>query len=96
MEEPLTTDKLRALDLDGPISEPLSLDLYAATSELTDAGRKADEEGQLEQAYVYRLLSAICNLHFRPDERAEPYGPKATFANGLRTAVGNSADQEYV
>lgn len=94
MEGPLTGERLRQFDLDGPVSEPFSLDLHRASSELTEAAKDSDQRGELDQAYAYRLVNTICQLHFRPDERAEPYGPIATFANGGRTATGSDFTQD--
>jgi hypothetical protein len=88
VQEPLTKEYLDRYDLDSPVTEPFAVDAYDAGTELTVAAKAADEAGELDQAFVYRLLNTIAHLHFRPDERLEPYGPMATFANGSRTPQG--------
>jgi hypothetical protein len=36
---------------------------------------------------AFVMLSALAGMHFKPDERNEPFGPMVVFADGRRSAV---------
>src|SRR5262245_59879916 len=36
---------------------------------------------------VFNLLSSVLGMHFRPDQKNEPFGPMVTFADGRRSAI---------
>jgi hypothetical protein len=83
----VTPDELAQVDIEAPISVNNSFD----TGNLGDLFRRASEEsakaGNQVEALVYALLQGMCQMHFRPIDRAEPFGPLMVLADGRRTII---------
>ncbi|MGB6175849.1 MAG: hypothetical protein WBF43_05830 [Methylocella sp.] len=85
-----TAADLRDLDFESPIAGSMSAD----TSELSDLFQAemqpADKTAQppdTPATRVFTMLSAVTGMHFKPEERHEPFGPMFTFADGRRSAI---------
>ena len=85
-----TLDDLRDFDFEEPITNSTAAD----ADELGDLFRKAidrpngaDEPTNTPANRVSLMLSAIAGMHFKPDDRNEPFGPMAVWADGRRTAI---------
>jgi len=78
----VTTDDFVAVDLEAPIRESIKVDcrslglLYANAASV--AAENTHNEARLR---VYRLLASVALMHFKPEHRAEPYGPDHVFGN---------------
>ena len=67
------------LDLDAVLAAIDASDAMALTRPLRDAAKSADADGDNLTASALHLLADICTIHFRPDDRAEPFGPLIDF-----------------
>lgn len=85
-----TAADLEGLDFEAPIVGEISADCHELCDLFHDAVQKADDSKQLVDtpaARIFTTLSAVTGLHFRPDDRNEPFGPMWVFADGRRSAV---------
>ncbi len=48
---------------------------------------EATESKNEQERRVYFALSSICDLHFRPEQSGDAYGPMLTFSDGSRSAI---------
>jgi hypothetical protein len=81
----VTFADLVAIDIEAPLAGTRSVDCAS----FGDAFRKAatDAEGKNERAaHVYGLLGAVSQMHFKPGDRGEPYGPMFVM-DGRRSIV---------
>ena len=60
---------------------------FGALSRIAGDLKKVDDET------AWRLLEAICELHFQPDNAHEPFGPLAEFPGGRRTFLPCDVDE---
>lgn len=51
-----------------------------------EAAERARADGNLGEERVYAVLGQICGFHFRPEDRAAPYGPMLSM-EGRRSAI---------
>ncbi|MET3907060.1 hypothetical protein ABID59_001391 [Bradyrhizobium sp. S3.3.6] len=79
-----TLADLADLEFESPITDSKSAD----SQELGDLFRKAaDETEDAPAARVFRMLSAVAGMLFRPKDRGEPFGAMVIFADGRRSPV---------
>lgn len=78
----VTTDDFATVDLEAPIRESTKVDcrslgfLYASAAAVPS--EDARDEARLR---VYRLLASVALMHFKPEDKAEPYGPEHVSGN---------------
>jgi hypothetical protein len=92
-----SVEDAKTIDFESPIENATTADCY----ELGEFYRKAVERektkvdsGELGgKLRVYAMLSALTEMHFKPHDRNEPFGPMVTFANGRRSAIPNDFTQ---
>lgn len=94
--EQVSAEMLTSCDIEGPLGQSTTVDCDEFEGPLTAAAKVADEGGNPNQALVYRLLSAICSFHFKPEDGAEPFSNQIGFADGSRTLVGSDFDTEQI
>jgi hypothetical protein len=85
-----TAEDLADLDFEAPLNGATTADC----NELSDLYRAAvtPDDGSAEPAdtpavRAFVMLSAVTGMHFKPEERNEPFGPMVVFADGRRSAV---------
>ena len=85
-----TMADVQAVDFEAPIAASMTADC----DELGDRFRallKPHQEGadlsEDPATRVFNLLSSILGLHFKPEQKNEPFGPMVTFADGRRSAI---------
>ena len=78
----VTTHDFAAVDLEAPIRESTKVDCRSLGFLYADAASKSAEDARNEaQLRVYRLLASVALMHFKPEDRAEPYGPQWVFGD---------------
>lgn len=78
----VTTDDFVAVDLEEPIRESIKVDCRSLGFLYADAASKSAEDTHNEAQFrVYRLLASVSLMHFKPEDRAEPYGPQCVFGD---------------
>jgi hypothetical protein len=75
-----------ATDFERPAFAGKQLATWKLASDFARAAREAEATGQAAENRVFRLLSALCQIHLRPDDRANVWGSAMTGGN-WRTAV---------
>jgi hypothetical protein len=85
-----TMADVKTVDFEAPIAGSVTADC----DELADRYRsllEPKEEGvELPDdptARVFNLLSSVLGMHFKPEQKNEPFGPMVTFADGRRSAI---------
>jgi hypothetical protein len=84
-----TAEDIAGLDVEAPLNGTTSADcnelsdLYRAAATSSDGSAEPDTPAV--RAFV--MLSAVTGMHFKPEERNEPFGPMVVFADGRRSAV---------
>lgn len=64
-----------AVDAEAPIAASRKIYCQCLGSLYQKAATAAEAEGNAKAANVYGLLAAVTQIHFKPHDRAEPYGP---------------------
>lgn len=60
---------------EAPIAASRKVDCKCLGSLYQEAAQEAEAAGDERAARVYRLLAAVTQIHFKPSDKAEPYGP---------------------
>lgn len=64
-----------ATDVEGPIRMTSHMDYRTIGDLYAQASRDQEASGNEVQARVYGLLQSMTQMHFKPEETGEPYGP---------------------
>lgn len=85
-----TLDDAKQVDIEAPLVGSTEADCQA----ISDLYGKAADDLQQQnggtdtaQVLVYRMLSALTRMYFKPKERQEPFGPMMVLVDGRRTAA---------
>jgi len=82
----ISAEEFAAVDVEAPIRDSKNVDCWSLASLYQAAASQAEESGDESAVRVFTLLSSIANIHFKPEDRSEPYGPQAIF-DGKRTII---------
>jgi hypothetical protein len=94
-----TAADLRDLDFESPIAGSTSADTSELSDQFQAAVQPADKTAQPPDTPTTRvliLLSAVTGMHFKPEERHEPFGPMFTFTDGRRSAIPSDFREGHV
>lgn len=65
----------QAVDIEEPIAGSRCVSCEGLASLYQEASKSAGDKNAASEARVFGLLAAICQIHFKPNDQAEPYGP---------------------
>ena len=82
----MTSAEFAAADFEAPIGDSSNVDCWTLGSLYQTAASEAEESGDGSALRVFALLALIANIHFKPEDRAEPYGPQSVF-DGRRSMI---------
>lgn len=82
---PVTLADMKATDIEAPIADIKSVDCASFGDPYRKAAAEAEGKDE-RRVRVYGLLSASTQMHFKPGDRGEPYGPMFVM-NGRRSIV---------
>lgn len=82
----VTLADLKDLDCEAPLCDIRSVDCHSFMDPYHEAAEEAKTAGNDRAALAYRLLADVSGIHFKPEDRAEPYGPRWV-AGDRRTIV---------
>lgn len=82
----LVTAEDFAAECEAPIVESRKVYVLCHGDLYEKAHKEAKAAGDERAARVYRLLAAVTQIHFKPGDRAEPYGPMFV-ADGRRSLI---------
>lgn len=78
-EKPMGLQHVTADDFaagcEGPIAESRKVYVACHGSLYQKAQKEAEAAGDARAERVYRLLAAVTQIHFKPNDQSEPYGP---------------------
>jgi hypothetical protein len=83
---PVTTEDFKSVDFHAPIATTDRAECMVLCELYGRASRAAEAENNAAAVRVFDLLNSLCGLHFKPNDRASPYGPLSQF-NGKRSAI---------
>ena len=82
----VTKEDFAATDLEAPIRGSNKVDCQSLASLYQTAARQHEQAGSEAAARVYHLIAGIAHMHLKPEDRAEPYGPKLVL-DGKRSMI---------
>lgn len=94
-----TAADLRDLDLESPIAGSTSADTSELSDQFQTAMQSADKTAQppdTAATRVFTMLSAVTGMHFKPEDRHEPFGAMVIFADGRRSAIPSDFREGHV
>lgn len=74
------------MDVEESIATLWSVDYRSLPNPYREATEAAHAEGNQTAERVYRLLAEVTQMHFKPDDRGEPYGPMLVM-DGRRSII---------
>lgn len=85
--------KFSSVDFEAPIAVAGNVDCMKLGHLFGKAFSAEKEVGNTDAAEVFQLLQSVCQIHFKPNDRAEPYGPMAVF-DGKRSVIPSDLEGE--
>ena len=82
----VTSAELDQVTLEAPILNCESFDHHELSACYRGAAEKSEQEGRPDEAMVYKLIHSLLDMHFKPVDRAEPFGPNFVF-DGRRSLI---------
>ncbi len=82
----VTKEDFAATDLEAPIRGSNKVDCQSLAGLYQTAARQHEQAGSEVAARVYHLIAKIAHMHLKPEDRAEPYGPKLVL-DGKRSMI---------
>ena len=82
----VTAEDFSAVEVEAPLRDSKNVDCWTLGTLYQSAASAAEERGSEPAARVFALLAAIANIHFKPEDRAEPFGPQLVM-DGRRSMV---------
>jgi hypothetical protein len=85
-----TVADVQAVDIEAPIGGSAEADCGAFSDIYGKAAKdleQANGGSNSPEIPIYRMLSALTQMYFKPKERQEPFGPMMVLADGRRTSA---------
>lgn len=70
----VTPAELAQVDLEAPLADSQSFDHRELGDLYLHAAQAAEKDGRASDALVYALFQSLLHIHFKPGDRAEPFG----------------------
>ena len=84
--KPVTLDEFNATDFEAALKDSAKVDARDLSSQFLALAREAEEREERDRARVFGLLSQVCGIHLRAEDRADPWGPLVS-GPGWRLAI---------
>ena len=82
----VTKEEFESVDIEAPIRDCKRVDCMSLSAHYAKATLQEQDNGNEAAASVYRLLRSVTEMHFKPEDRAEPFGP-CFIGDGQRTII---------
>ena len=82
----VTRDDLATVHLEAPIHDSKKVDCWSLSDLYRAASSQHKQSGNETAARVFGLVSKVACMHFKPEDRTEPYGPMFVM-NGRRSII---------
>jgi hypothetical protein len=83
----VTIDDLDVVPFEDAIADLKSSECHDLAGRFRAHLNEATDTQNEVQRRVYFALANICDLHFKPEEGGEPYGPMLVLSDGSRSAI---------
>ena len=83
----VTLEEFMAADLEAPIRDSKKVDCHSLSDFYEAAFKEQEKSGNESASHIYCLIANVTDMHFKPNDVAEPFGPKWTSADGRRTMI---------
>ena len=90
----VTREEFAAVEIEAPIRDSRNVDCWTLASLYQTATSEAKQSGDEPAVRVFALLAAMANIHFKPEDQAEPYGPQSVF-DGRRSIIPSDLRGEH-
>ena len=81
----VTGDEFAAVEVEAPIRDSKNVDCWSLGRLYQAAASEEDSDNEAAPR-VFGLLSAVAQIHFKPEDQSEPYGPQSVF-DGRRSMI---------
>ncbi len=71
----ITKEEIESVDIEAPIRDCRKVDCMSLRANYAKAALEERDKGNETSTRVYRLLGSVAEMHFKPEDRAEPFGP---------------------
>ena len=82
----VSAKQFASVDVEAPIRDSKNVDCWSLASLYHSAASQAEKIDNEPAIRVFALLSSIANIHFKPADQSEPYGPQFVF-DGRRSII---------
>ena len=82
----VTAEEIAAVDVEAPIRDSKKVDAWSLGRLYQTAASEEEDRGNETTLRVFGLLSAVAQIHFKPEDRTEPFGPQSVF-DGHRSMI---------
>jgi hypothetical protein len=83
---PVTIEEFNSVDFESGLPDSSKVEPHDLQSQYAKLARDAEANKNHTAAKVFGLLSRVCGIHLKPEDRAEPWGPMAVF-DGRRSEI---------
>ena len=83
----VTQEEFEQADLEAPIRASRNVDCWSLAGLYETASKEQAESGNDPAARVYGHLAQVTDMHFEPDDVAEPFSPSIAFPDGRRSMM---------
>ena len=77
----VTKDEFATINFESPIANSKKVDCVDLSILYGKAANREKEAGNEVAVRVFQILKEVCQIHFKPDDNAEPYGPMGVSHN---------------
>ena len=84
--EHVTAEDFTVVGLEAPIAASRKVYVRCHGALYSQAHENSERSGDVRAANAYRLLAAVTQMHFKPNDQAEPYGPMFVM-DGRRSVI---------
>ena len=82
----VTAEEFAAMDIEAPIRDSMNVDCWSLGRLYQTAASEEEESGNETAVRVFGLLSAVAQIHFKPEDKSDPYGPQSVIG-GRRSMI---------
>lgn len=83
----ISREEFDGLDVEAPIQDSQHVDYMTLACLYRTASKQLAKSGDEVSARVFDLLAQISDMHFKPEDNAEPYGPLFVSPDGSRSMM---------
>ena len=83
----ISREEFDKVDLEAPIRDSQNVDCWSLANLYETASKEEAKSDNAAAARAYDLVAQVTDMHFKPDDGAEPYGPAFEAPDGRRSMM---------